>query len=328
MKRLSPLQSSILKGAAALLSPAGRRASLLVLMYHRVLPEPDPLLPDEPDATRFTAQMLVVRDLFQVMDLADAVARLGAGQLPARAVAITFDDGYLNNVRIAAPILSELGLTATCFVATGFMDGSAMWNDTVIEALRRAPEQLDLREFGLSEYFLPDVAARRRAVDDLLGKLKYLEPRARLERTEAIAARVGGAATERLMMGESDVRHLATMGMSVGAHSTSHPILTRLPDDAARREIVDSKQRLEAVLRVPIRTFAYPNGRPGQDYDRRHVEMVRSAGFDAAVSTAWGAAAGNCDPLQIPRVAPWDESAFKYGLRMLRSFQQRMPRAV
>lgn len=306
-----------------MLAPSGRFGSLVALMFHRVLPEPDPMLPDEPDAATFASLMDLVAGLFQVVDLADGVGMLASGGLPARAIAITFDDGYANNLHVAAPILVERGLTATFFVATGFMEGQPMWNDTVIESLRRAPEYLDLRALNLDEHRLSDMSARRRVMDLLLGRLKYLQPADRLERARAIAEVAGVTPPERLMMNESDIHRLAAMGMSIGAHTVSHPILSRLTDDAAWREIVDSKRKLEGVLRTSVRAFAYPNGRPGTDYDRRHVGMVRDAGFVAAVSTAWGAAAQGSDPLQIPRVAPWDRGPVFYGLRLLRARMQR-----
>src|SRR5690349_2991525 len=131
-----PLSTTFLRAAGALLSPAGRAAPLTVLMYHRVLPAPDPLT-ESVDARDFERQMRALREYFTVLPLAEAVAGLRAGKLPSRAVAITFDDGYADNAVIALPILESLGLHATFFIADGFLNGGRMFNDTVIEALRR-----------------------------------------------------------------------------------------------------------------------------------------------------------------------------------------------
>ena len=91
-----------------------------------------------------------IRSWFNVLPLALAVERLRQGDLPARALAITFDDGYADNAEVAAPILERLGLPATFFVTTGFLQGGCMWNDRVIEALRNcAADELDLSELGL-----------------------------------------------------------------------------------------------------------------------------------------------------------------------------------
>ena len=72
-------------------------------------------------------------------------------------------------------------------------------------------------------------------------------------------------------------------------------------------------------------SFAYPNGKPGRDYTPRDVALARDAGFELAVSTAWGAANRARDPFQIPRVAPWDRDALRFGLRLARAYRQRTP---
>ena len=126
----------LLKALFHLMSPGGARARLSVLIFHRVLPEPDPLFPDEMHARRFDVLCGWLTSWFKVLPLDEAVARLKAGTLPARAVCITFDDGYADNHHVALPILRRHGLVATFFIATGFLDGGRMWNDTVIEAIR------------------------------------------------------------------------------------------------------------------------------------------------------------------------------------------------
>jgi peptidoglycan/xylan/chitin deacetylase (PgdA/CDA1 family) len=323
MKPLSAPQAWLMRTAASLVSPGRGRGTLLVLIYHRVLAAHDPLLPDEPDAATFAAQMDLLARLFNVIPFGEAMERLASGSLPPRAVAITFDDGYANNLEVAAPILRARGLAATFFVTTGFIDGGQMWNDLAIEAVRHAPFDFDLESLGLGRYAFAGTAERRKAVDELLPKLKYLEPAERLSKVQEVAARAGVPARTRLMMTESQLRELAACGMEIGAHCVTHPILARVPAETARREIVESKSRLESVLGSRVRSFAYPNGRPGKDYTREHVAMVRDAGFSAAVSTAWGAAAHGTDLYQVPRVAPWDRSAVKYGLRMVRGFTER-----
>src|SRR5206468_3278604 len=131
------------------LSPQGARGRLTVLIFHRVLPEFDPLMPDVHDAHQFDAVCRSLRRWFHVMPLDLAARRLAERSLPARSLAITFDDGYADNLEVALPILLRHGLTATFFVSTGFLDGGRMWNDTVIEAVRRtAHQELDLRDIA------------------------------------------------------------------------------------------------------------------------------------------------------------------------------------
>lgn len=317
MKGLSFGQLQLLKAAGTLLSPGGPLGSLLVLTYHRVLERHDPLLPFEPDRFLFAEQLDLLRKLFNVVDLADAVARLHTRTLPPRALAITFDDGYANNVDIAAPLLAERGLTATFFIATGFLDGGRMFNDTVIEAVRRAKDSLDLADLGLGTHALPNDDARRAAIDALLNKVKYLEPARRVEVCEAIAARVGEPLPNDLMMSTEQVRRLSQLGMTIGGHTITHPILTSVSDDTAKAEIYGCKERLEAIIGREVDVFAYPNGRPGGDYDERHVEIVKAAGFRVAVSTHFACARRSTDPLQVPRVGAWSPSGFKYSAKLL-----------
>ena len=112
------------------------QARLSVLIYHRVLAAPDLLRPWEPDRDRFRRQMELLASNFKVLNLGEAVQRLAEGRMPPRAACVTFDDGYADNAAIARPVLEELQLPATFFIATGYLDGGRMWNDTVIESLR------------------------------------------------------------------------------------------------------------------------------------------------------------------------------------------------
>lgn len=315
MKQLSPWTAAFLSRFATLI--AGGGDSLLVLVFHRVLPSRDPLLSEDPDVTDFAAQMDVVRATCSVLPLAEAVDRLYTRSLPPNAACITFDDGYTNNLTCAAPVLKEKGLPATVFVTTGFLDGGRMWNDTVIESVRRAGAELDLTSIGLGRFELPDVMARRHASQILRRKLKYLDHEERSRKTTRIAEIVGGNLPEGLMLTESQVKQLVGRGIDVGAHTVSHPILTSMDDATAYREIQTSKATLEAVIGATVRLFAYPNGQPQRDYARRHVEMVRKAGFSAAVSHAWGACHPGSDRFQLPRMKPWETSSVGFIGRMI-----------
>lgn len=264
-----------------------------------------------------------VRSWFNVMPLAPAIDALFAGRIPSRALAITFDDGYADNEEVAAPILHRLGLSATFFVSTGFLGGGCMWNDRVIEAIRVcAAPALDLRPFGLAQHVLDSPAARRRAIDATLVGIKHLPPAERAAVTEAIVAAAGAPASPPLMMHPNQVRRLRELGMEVGAHTVTHPILTRLSPEAAFDEMSRGKRELEEILREPVRLFAYPNGVPVQDYAAEHTRMARECGFSAAVSTAWGAASARSDRFQLPRFTPWDRTRLRYGVRLLANYRQ------
>ncbi|MGH8851496.1 MAG: polysaccharide deacetylase family protein [Casimicrobiaceae bacterium] len=298
---------------------------MTILIFHRVRAAPDELFPNEMHAAAFADCLQCVRNWFNVLALDEASAALDRGSVPARALAITFDDGYADNATVALPILQRLALPATFFVATGFLDGGRMWNDTVIEALRGAAgPELDLSAQGLGKHAIGSPQQRKVAIGAILALLKYLPRDERQARVDTIAAQAKVALPDDLMMTGDQLRSVAAAGMTIGGHTVTHPILARLDEAAARREIADGRDALEAIVRQPVRLFAYPNGKPDVDYAGAHVRMAKQLGFAAAVSTAAGAAQRG-DPLhQLPRFTPWDRSTARWGLRLARNLFTRI----
>lgn len=300
-----------------LFSPGGLRGRLTILIYHRVLPQPDALFPGESDAENFEHQMGQLAGCFKIISLLDAVRGLREGKLPPRAACITFDDGYADNAEIALPILKKHDIPATFFVSTGFLDGGRMWNDTVIELIRGAPgDTLDLAKIGLGQFEIGTLPQRRQAINNVLDALKYLPLESRRSRVEEMCILIPVIPSNHLMMTSDQVRLLHSAGMEIGGHTVNHPILSRLQNDAACTEIAHGKEILEGIIHAPVRLFAYPNGKPGRDYTTDHVRMVRKIGFDAAVSTAHGAARTGSDLYQLPRFTPWDRESMRFMFRM------------
>jgi len=312
-------------GSALGLASVGR---LSILIFHRVLRDADPLLPGEPTAADFDALLAHLKARFSVLPLADAVDKLCRGALPRAALAITFDDGYADNLSVAAPLLVKHAVPATLFIATGYLDGGVMWNDRVIAAFRSTSRsQIDLGSNGLATYSTTTIAERRVGMEAVLRQLKY-QPSAERERVaRAVLGAAGVDAPANLMLTSDGVRSLANYGIEVGAHTITHPILARTSADDAWREIEEGKRALESVAGRPVTLFAYPNGRPGDDYGREHVRMVREAGFTAAVSTAWGAAHRASDRMQLPRFTPWNRTPLRFDLLMLRNLRHRSAEA-
>lgn len=306
--------------AAKLLQPLVRalgHKKLTILIYHRVHQISDPIFPGEVDAQRFNAHLDWLTSLFRVLPLTEAIEQLKDGTLPSRAACITFDDGYADNAEVALPLLLRHRAPATFFISSGFLDGGRMWNDTIIEAVRRAPgDVLDLTSSGFGQYDIATAAARRAAIEQLIKVLKYLPQEKRTEKVEQIENAVGESLPDNLMLRSEQVRELSTSGMTVGGHTVSHPILTRLVAAQAKQEIEAGRDALQAITGKPITLFAYPNGKPGEDYSSEHVAMVRELGFQAAVSIAWGAASSTVDLFQLPRFTPWDETALGFSLRL------------
>lgn len=306
----------------SLFSPAGKNAKLSIVIYHRVLPGPD-LLTGEGGIAQFEKGLRYLVNNFNILPLSEAVEKLRRGTLPGRAACITFDDGYADNAEIALPLLQKYGVTATFFIAAGFLDGGRMWNDTVIESVRRAQgNRLDLNTINLGNHAIATPEQRQKTLRLLIDKLKYLPYEARAAQVEKLSTLIAADLPDTLMMTSAQVRQLHDAGMEIGGHTLTHPILASIDDTVAHTEITAGKAKLEAITGAPLRLFAYPNGKPGKDYLPAHVKIVRDAGFEAAVSTAWGAARQDSDMFQLPRFTPWDKSEWRYVLRMAQNMRQ------
>lgn len=311
---------SALRGLLSSLAPAGAKSRLSTLIFHRVLSEPDPVQPGEVTGDEFERLLQWIGRLFHVLPIDEAIERFQGGTLPSRPLVITFDDGYADNQQLAAPILQQLGMSATFFVASGYLDGGRMFNDTVISALRGCRRQeLDLTELELGSHRLVSIEDRQQAVAKLLPAVKRLPTLRRDIIAERISELAEVVPPNDLMMTSSQVAGLARRGFEVGAHTVSHPILARVDESVAIKEIQSSRERLEKICNAPVRFFAYPNGRPGDDYTTRTVTLVKDLGFDAAFTTACGVAAASTDRFQLPRFTPWDRTELKFAWRLARN---------
>jgi peptidoglycan/xylan/chitin deacetylase (PgdA/CDA1 family) len=312
------LFEGVARAAGSLISPRGDGARLTVLLYHRVLERPDALVPHEPDAAAFDAQLGAMSKVFRVLPLGEALALAREGRLPARSLCITFDDGYRDNVDVAVPILRRHGLSATFFIATGFLDGGRMMHDTVTEAVRHLPDQiLDLGWLGGESVTVNDSASRLALIDEFVRRVKYLPFHERAAACQRLADTSGAHLPNDLMMTSEQVRSLPGLGMDVGAHTHDHPILSRLSPEDAFTQIVRGRDVLTQLLGSTPALFAYPNGKPDIDYQAIHVDMVKRAGFSAAVSVSMGTAGLRSDHFQIPRFIPWDHDPKRLVLRIL-----------
>ena len=256
--------SAMMKLPLQLLSPGGARAKLNTFIFHRVLTEPDPIFPDEADAKRFDEMLGWITQWFNVLPLDEAVVRLKNDTLPARAAAITFDDGYEDNYSVAMPLLQKHGVSATFFIATGFLNGGRMWNDSVIEAIRRTVKHsLDLTSIGLEKIPVSSLQEKRAAIVKVIGALKYDYFDVRRAKSDSVWQLADVKLPSALMMSSEQVQQMRAQGMQIGAHTVNHPILAKIDLKTAEQEIRSSKEFLEDLLKEPILLIAFPNCKPG-----------------------------------------------------------------
>lgn len=327
--KVDALAAGLLAKLGGYVFPDSVHSRLSVLIFHRILPAPDPLLPYEITEKQFAAEIATLTRYFTILPLSEGLARLRDNTLPPYALCLTFDDGYRDNATIAVPILQAKGVKATFFIASGFLDCGRMWNDTLLAIVRNWPdESIDLSDWGIPLIRMGTLAERIAAWSALFRWMRRIGDRGRGEMLERLARRLPEALPTDLMMTRDQVRQLHAAGMEIGCHTRSHPILARLPEDAARAEINDSKHDLEELTQAEVRYFAYPNGTPGDDYGMRDVKLVTAAGFDAAFSTSWGGVTREWDPFQIPRFTPWDRRLSRFTARFILSRSRMKPDRV
>ena len=291
------------------------RNRLLILIYHRVHASQDPLFPREVTAAVFDWQMELISRHLTPLPLDEAVERCMRNDLPPRAVAVSFDDGYADNCTIALPILEKHAVPATFFITTGYLNGGRMWNDTIIETVRRLSPG-PIRANSMAWELSADSDQERAEVcRKIIQRVKHLDQTIRQDLVDELAAACADPLPDDLMMTHAQVRELAAAGMGIGGHTVSHPILRTLDPVTAENEINDGKSELEALVGRPVTLFAYPNGKPGDDYDPGHVDAARRAGFDAAFSTTRGVVSPASDRWQLPRFTPWDRSRERFLAR-------------
>ena len=234
-------------------------------------------------------------------------------------VVVTFDDGYMDNFVNAFPVLRRLSIPATIFLATDAVGTDrSLWHDRVFAAFRETSAPT-LKDFGVpaATYSLRTVEDKLRAQASILEFLRRHDTPSRsawIERlTERLQVEDRRMAPD-LMLRWQEVRSMQAAGISFGSHSVTHPILSRVTAVEAEREIVESKRRIEECLGVEVRTFAYPNGRPG-DFDETTKRLLQNAGYTCAVTTTPGMNTPGQDPFELKRGQPWDEDTATFALK-------------
>jgi peptidoglycan/xylan/chitin deacetylase (PgdA/CDA1 family) len=290
------LKRMILSGARAV--GAFRRADynyrgwLRILSYHGVGDDvradlnADGMVVSE---EMFDMQMRILKEHYVVLPLVEACRALNEGTLAHNAVALTFDDGYLNNYETASAILSRYSFPATFFVTTSFMDGARYpwwW------ALRKAV--MDGLCAGVSGAELP-------ALEASLRNRSLVERDAELARLGVVCAWSEGLPK---MMDWELVEILARQGFDIGGHTMHHVSLAHESDETIRMEVLDGLQVLEREGITPSACFAYPYGK----YSNLAVpeELFEEAGIEFAVMDETGINYPDSHPLMLKRMGITD----------------------
>lgn len=326
------------------------RNEVAILLYHRVYESPvDPqLLCVSPK--HFAEHMGYLRRRYTVMSIRELSNALEEGRLPKRAVVVTFDDGYADNLWYAKPVLERYEIPATAFVTAGHVgENNEFWWHEVERLLLfpgKLPQMLTLRingedyvwdlgkyaEYSPSDFELhhswhvqmeDDPTPRQRIYRDLCNLLRPLAEPARgavLGELRYLVGMDGGARSDYRALSHSELVELARDGLvDIGAHTLTHVVLSTLSIVEQRREIIGSKQRLEEILGHQVVQFSYPYG-AHSDYTPETIALLREAGFETACSNFSGTVGRNSDPFQLSRFLARDWTGEEFARRLKRWF--------
>lgn len=299
------------------------RTDPVILMYHRVAKTTIDPWGLSVDPANFAQHVRILAETRRPVPLDWLAGEIVAGRRPQRAVAITFDDAYRDVLENAKPVLDEHGVPATVFVVTGALGSpDGFWWDRLASAVFGAvelPGSLELSFLEPDEQQAANLASGRGDRDKLhlalWGAIRLLAPHAR----ELAVREVGdafrtGISAEAPVMTEAEVNQLIEGGgISVGAHSVSHPSLPSLSTEDQRRELLDSRLDLERMTGRSIDALAYPFG----DFDARSEALAEELGFAYAVSVRAGAVTDKRDRFRLPRhdVKNWSADEFREQLK-------------
>jgi len=316
---------------------------LPVLLYHRVaeLASDPQLLCVTPK--HFAEQLEVVCRHARPVSLGELVRGLLDGVIPRKSFAVTFDDGYADNLHNAHPVLQHYGVPATVFIASGSVgsDREFWWDelDRLVLQSERLPEaiEFDTGEGAVATWQLGEAAeqdgttrARWRGWHVLIGSdpsprhslyrfLCTMFARLPEARREAVLAQLRrqaccgprGRPTHRALMRE-EVSQLSECGLfEIGGHTVTHTSLASLARGVQEAEIRASRAALEEMTGRAVTSFSYPFG-DRSSYTAETVDLVRSAGLRCACANFTDGVRRNSDPYQLPRilVRDWDGDEF------------------
>jgi CelD/BcsL family acetyltransferase involved in cellulose biosynthesis/peptidoglycan/xylan/chitin deacetylase (PgdA/CDA1 family) len=294
-----------------------------IFQYHRINDDRDPFLAALPTET-FRAQMQYLAANFPLMTL-DQLARGDFQAAEPYSVAVTFDDGYRDSFVCAFPILKELRIPATVFLATGYIDNRALpWYDQVRLAFKLTTrskfevERISGEGIEAKQGDFQDMSTRARLAERVLrwlrGMPEYERKHSMNEVFRALAVPVDLNLPNQMLRWE-EVRQMAACGISFGAHTVNHPVLSKISDADMRREILVSKKTIENRLQKPVAHFAYPFGQP-PDFNAQTKIIIQESGFKTAVTTVWGLNEPTADPYELRRFTPWRPSIADFRLQL------------
>lgn len=315
------------------MNAVSHKPTLMVLMYHRVMPATDPQLKWIQPGMYVTPETLemhlrLLRELgFDIQHLDDAIRNYTAGEMPpVRCAAITFDDGWRDNYLHALPVLKKTNSPASIYLVSDVIGTRGLfWPDVLTYCLcAQEPGGRRCLPAWLTQLVQSngsvDTPLTLEQANDIIDACKSRSDEQMREISDAIIEKGWGPTVERLVLDWPEIHDMARTGLvRFGSHTRTHKRLGGPAEPALLHdEIRESRAVLEKGLGRPVTTFCYPNG----DFSDASVRIV-SESYDAAVTTQPGVFRQGMDRHRIPRIGVHDDVS-----RTRNGFLARMARAI
>jgi peptidoglycan/xylan/chitin deacetylase (PgdA/CDA1 family) len=293
-----------------------------ILMYHNFCADGE----TSTDAVNVTAarkQLAYLRRHFRVVPFSQALEELKLGGPSERlTVALTIDDGRRNCYEFLFPLLVEFDMPATFFVVSSFIRGEDwLWTDKVLWLSEQPSRPPELSPGRIENFFETlnrvSPATRNEQIADMATRMEVFIPK--------------DAPAKYAPCSWNELRDMADSGLvEIGSHTISHPILASIPDEESWRELTLSRAQIEENMGRPVRSFCFPNGKPG-DYRPSQVQQIIDAGYTNAVVARRGMVAPGASFYELPRIGVsglTDELHFSKDLDGVDYFQLKLQGAL
>jgi peptidoglycan/xylan/chitin deacetylase (PgdA/CDA1 family) len=255
----------------------------------------------------FDLQMRYIAKKYTCVSLDDIGMFLKKGKFPKGTIAITFDDGFYDNIKYALPIFKKYNIPATIYITTRCLDDRELFwpSRTMYLFSNTTQSKLEDREFLKRTIRLETPEQRNEArllVNQVCECLPGVERARWLSLLEKELQTNHAKDIPAIMMRSSQVRELLNCGIIVGSHTMTHPNLCKMSDEDAWEELKTSKQELEKLTGIESRHFSYPNPFSQPHCDERVISLVKKAGYETAVTSLWGRCSVSVNALAIPRI--------------------------
>lgn len=271
-----------------------------ILYYHHLTNDIGEGLSEE----EFDEQMKILSTYFNVVSLERAIQLRASGNLPPKTVAITFDDGYLDNLTKVVPILKKYDCPATFFISTEGTEIGYLWNDEVKALIEQTHAKMVSSEIIGKQFSLSTQSERKYAYQQLCNSLKFETQNARCHKMARLRKELGECVLERQCMTKQHLVELDAAGFEIGAHTHGHCILSNETMDICEAEIRLNLSKLKEAVGKKIRYFAYPNGLEKRDFQHCHGKLLKKLGFEAGFSTNDGGVTSKSGIFAMPRFMP------------------------